>query len=48
MREVMEHCGAGLLGIISAIAVLGIVMSLFGNGGVLSGIVADYMNYLGG
>lgn len=48
MREVIEHYGSGLLGMLSALAVMGIVMALFGSGGVLSTIVADYMNYLGG
>ena len=48
MKEVMEHYGAGILGVISAVDVIGILMTLFGNDGTLSNIVADYMNYLGG
>ena len=48
MQEVIEQYGAGLLSVLSVLAVFGILMTLFGNGGILSGIVADYMNYLGG
>ena len=48
MREVMEHYGAAILSVISAIAILGIWITLFGRSGILSGIVIAYMNSLGG
>lgn len=48
MQEVIEHYGAGILAVVSTIAVLEILMTLFGSGGTLSRIAADYMNYLGG
>lgn len=48
MKKVIEHYGTGLLGMISALAICGILMLLFGENGVLSGIVADYMSYLSG
>ena len=48
MREGMDHYGTAILEGVSALAVLGIIFSCFGNGGLISSIVADYMNSLGG
>lgn len=48
MKEVIDHYGAGMLGMVSVVAVFGILMSLFGNNGALSVIVSDYMSFLNG
>jgi len=48
MRNVIEHYGSAILSVISAVAIIGIWATLFGNNGILSGIVEDYMNCLGG
>lgn len=48
MRELIEQYGTGLLSILSVLAVFGILLTLFGSGGVLSSIIVDYMSYLSG
>lgn len=48
MREVIEHYGSSVLGMITVLAVLEIALSLLGRGGLLSNIVADFMSYLSG
>lgn len=48
MREIMEHYGMSILGMVSVMAIVGIWGTMFGDNGILSSVLTSYMNCLGG
>ena len=48
MRDVLEHYGLGVLGIISLVFELGIIFKSYSSNGLISQVVADYFVILCG
>lgn len=48
MREIIEEFGVGMLELLAVLGMVKIIMQLFGKTGILSAMIAAYMNSICG